>query len=247
MAHNISFSDEEYQKAAEKWRQQLLLLPMLSCKDSLRFMTGIPGIRNKEHVGTAKSNAQFGPYKADKNSSSTTEVKYRELETFFGNVCEDFEPNSVITMLLGQNASFLGEGQKTAPSAKLVIASVLQRLYYHRRCRGNGRKHLRGQRQPPEDYDRVQRSRCARCCQVHRAESPPGSPGYREIPLLFARICRCLQRCLYAHSWRYRVQQEIRAGGRRGVEQQDDAGAAHLSRRFFEVLLGSEIEYALWI
>lgn len=128
MAHNISFSDEEYQKAAEKWRQQLLLLPMLSCKDSLRFMTGIPGIRNKEHVGTAKSNAQFGPYKADKNSSSTTEVKYQELETFFGNVCEDFEPNSVITMLLGQNASFLGEGQKTAPSAKLVIASVLKSL-----------------------------------------------------------------------------------------------------------------------
>ena len=128
MAHNISFFDEEYQKAAEKWRQQLLLLPMLSCKDSLRFMTGIPGIRNKEHVGTAKSNAQFGPYKADKNSSSTTEVKYRELETFFGNVCEDFEPNSVITMLLGQNASFLGEGQKTAPSAKLVIASVLKSL-----------------------------------------------------------------------------------------------------------------------
>lgn len=128
MAHNISFSDEEYQKAAEKWRQQLLLLPMLSCKDSLRFMTGIPGIRNKEHVGTAKSNAQFGPYKADKNSSSTTEVKYRELETFFGNVCEDFEPNSVITMLLGQNASFLGEGQKTAPSAKLVISSVLKSL-----------------------------------------------------------------------------------------------------------------------
>lgn len=128
MAHNISFSDEEYQKAAEKWRQQLLLLPMLSCKDSLRFMTGIPGIRNKEHVGTVKSNAQFGPYKADKNSSSTTEVKYRELETFFGNVCEDFEPNSVITMLLGQNASFLGEGQKTAPSAKLVIASVLKSL-----------------------------------------------------------------------------------------------------------------------
>ena len=128
MAHNITFSDEEYQKAAEKWRQQLLLLPMLSCKDSLRFMTGIPGIRNKEHVGTAKSNAQFGPYKADKNSSSTTEVKYRELETFFGNVCEDFEPNSVITMLLGQNASFLGEGQKTAPSAKLVIASVLKSL-----------------------------------------------------------------------------------------------------------------------
>ena len=128
MAHNISFSDEEYQKAAEKWRQQLLLLRMLSCKDSLRFMTGIPGIRNKEHVGTAKSNAQFGPYKADKNSSSTTEVKYRELETFFGNVCEDFEPNSVVTMLLGQNASFLGEGQKTAPSAKLVIASVLKSL-----------------------------------------------------------------------------------------------------------------------
>ena len=287
MAHNISFSDEEYQKAAEKWRQQLLLLPMLSCKDSLRFMTGIPGIRNKEHVGTAKSNAQFGPYKADKNSSSTTEVKYRELETFFGNVCEDFEPNSVITMLLGQNASFLGEGQKTAPSAKLVIASVLKSLgeslhnvlfTAKRNAEGdtsadlfNGFITIADAEVTAENISEAKGNLLkittgfseadaldvasdlevgadsGRGLLVHRAESPPGSPGYREIPLLFARICRRLQRCLYAHAWRYRVQQEIRAGGRRGVEQQDDAGAAHLSRRFFEVLLGSEIEYALWI
>ncbi|WP_298663912.1 hypothetical protein [uncultured Barnesiella sp.] len=91
-------------------------------------MTGIPGVRGKLHVGTAASNAQFGPYKASKSSSSATEVKYRELETFFGNACEDFEPNSVITTLLGEGASFLGEGQKVAPSAKLVIATVAKSL-----------------------------------------------------------------------------------------------------------------------
>ncbi|WP_281694247.1 hypothetical protein [Barnesiella viscericola] len=128
MAHTISFSDEDYKKAAEKWKKELLLIPMMAAKDSLRFMTGIPGVRGKLHVGTAASNAQFGPYKASKSSSSATEVKYRELETFFGNACEDFEPNSVITTLLGEGASFLGEGQKVAPSAKLVIATVAKSL-----------------------------------------------------------------------------------------------------------------------
>ncbi|WP_346700904.1 hypothetical protein [Barnesiella sp. An22] len=128
MAHTISFSDEEYKKAAEKWRKELLLIPMMAAKDSLRFMTGIPGVRGKLHVGTAASNAQFGPYKASKSSSTTTDVKYRELETFFGNACEDFEPNSVITTLLGEGASFLGDGQKVAPSAKLVLATVAKSL-----------------------------------------------------------------------------------------------------------------------
>lgn len=128
MAHTISFSDEDYKKAAEKWRKQLLLLPMFACQESLRFMTGIPGVRGKLHVGTAGSKAQFAPYKASRTSSTTTDVTYRELETFFGNVCEDFEPNSVITTLLGEGAPFLGDGQKNAPSAKLVIASVAKSL-----------------------------------------------------------------------------------------------------------------------
>ena len=128
MAHTISFFFFYYKKAAEKWKKELLLIPMMAAKDSLRFMTGIPGVRGKLHVGTAASNAQFGPYKASKSSSSATEVKYRELETFFGNACEDFEPNSVITTLLGEGASFLGEGQKVAPSAKLVIATVAKSL-----------------------------------------------------------------------------------------------------------------------
>ena len=129
--HQISFSDNDYKKAAERWEKQLLLMPLMAAQDTLKFMTGIPGVRTKVHLGTAESSAQFAPYKYDRKSAGTTSIIFRELEPFFGNVSEDFEPNSVIQTLLGANAAFLGDGQKQAPSAKLVLACVAKSLGAH--------------------------------------------------------------------------------------------------------------------
>ncbi|MBE6317834.1 MAG: hypothetical protein E7081_02540 [Bacteroidales bacterium] len=129
--HTISFSDEEYKKAAEKWKRELLLMPLFSCQDTLKYMTGMPGVRNALHLGTAESNAQFAPYRSDRKSANTTDVKFRTLRTYFGNACEDFEPNAYITTLLGEGAAFLGDGQAKAPSAKLVLACVAKSLGAH--------------------------------------------------------------------------------------------------------------------
>ena len=129
--HTISFSDEEYKKAAEKWKRELLLMPLFSCQDTLKYMTGMPGVRNALHLGSAESNAQFAPYRSDRKSANTTDVKYRTLRTYFGNACEDFEPNAYITTLLGESAAFLGDGQAKAPSAKLVLACVAKSLGAH--------------------------------------------------------------------------------------------------------------------
>lgn len=126
--HQINITDEDYKKAAIKWRKELLMLPLFACQDTLKYMTGRPGIRYQEKVGSASSNAQFAPYKADRKSASTTEIKYRTLETFFGNVVEDFEPNQLISTLLGAGASFIGDGQKSAPDAKLVLSLVAKAL-----------------------------------------------------------------------------------------------------------------------
>lgn len=126
--HTISFSTEDYQKAAEKWDKQLLLMPLFSAQETLKYMKGIPGVRNAMHIGTAESNAQFAPYKARRVSAGDTEVIYRELRTYFGNVVEKFEPDAYISYLLGEGADFLGEGQKNAPSAKLVLATVMMAL-----------------------------------------------------------------------------------------------------------------------
>ena len=129
--HTISFSDEDYKKAAEKWKRELLLMPLMACGDTLKFMTGMPGVRNALHLGTAETNAQFAPYRSDRKSADTTKVIYRTLKTYFGNACEDFEPNAYITTLLGENAAFLGNGQAQAPSAKLVLACVAKSLGAH--------------------------------------------------------------------------------------------------------------------
>lgn len=126
--HTISFSDEEYKKAAEKWKKELLLMPLLACGETLKFMTGMPGVRNALHLGSAEASAQFAPYRSDRKSANTTDVKFRTLRTYFGNACEDFEPNAYITTLLGENAAFLGNGQAQAPSAKLVLACVAKSL-----------------------------------------------------------------------------------------------------------------------
>lgn len=126
--HQIQFSLEEYQEAARTYREPLLLLPLFAAQESLKYMTGVPGVRYSVAVGTAESNAQFAPYKASRKSAGTTDIIYRDLKTFFGNCSEDFEPNSVIQLLLGKGAAFLGDGQKNAPSAKLVLATVMKSL-----------------------------------------------------------------------------------------------------------------------
>ena len=126
--HTTQFSDQDYQKAAEKWKRELLLMPLYSCKETLKYMTGMPGVRNALHLGTAETKAQFAPYNASRKSSTTPDVEHRTLKTFFGNASEDFDPNAYITTLLGENALFLGDGQKQAPSAKLVLACVAKSL-----------------------------------------------------------------------------------------------------------------------
>lgn len=126
--HTINIPMEEYQEAARIYKQELLLLPLFSAQDSLKFMTGIPGVRYSVAVGTAESNAQFAPYKASRKSAGTTDIIYRDLKTYFGNVVEEFEPNSVIQLLLGRGAAFIGDGQRSAPSAKLVLATVMKSL-----------------------------------------------------------------------------------------------------------------------
>lgn len=126
--HSIIFSDADYKKAAEQWGKQLLLMPIVACKKTLQYMTPMPGVRTKTHLGTYESNAQFAPYKSSRKTTTTTDVIFRTIEPFLGNVCEEFEPNAYIQTLLGKNADFLGDGQKQALSAKLVLGSVAKSL-----------------------------------------------------------------------------------------------------------------------
>ena len=129
--HQLVFSDADYEKAVKQWGKEFLLMPLYSCMETLKYMTGMPGTRYKVALPTVEGNAQFAPYRSDRRSNDQTKVDFREIETFFGNVRIDFEPNKQIQMLIGQSAAFLGDGQAQAPSAKTVIASVMKSLGAH--------------------------------------------------------------------------------------------------------------------
>ncbi len=130
MAGKLSFTLEDYQTAAIQWRKDLLMLPIIGCQDTLQYMTGRPGIRYKENVGTLNADAQFAPYKASRSNDVNLQIDFRTLETYFGNVVAKFEPNTAISTLLGTGAT-MGDGQMTTPTALHVLAQIAKGLSEH--------------------------------------------------------------------------------------------------------------------
>ena len=131
MAGKLQFTLEEYQDAARKYRKDLLMLPIVGIHDTLQFMTGRPGIRYKESVAAMSGNAQFAPYKPARRSNFNLDLDFRTLETFFGSVVAQFEPNSAISTLLGAIGDTKGDGQMQTPTAKHVLALIAKSLSEH--------------------------------------------------------------------------------------------------------------------
>lgn len=121
----ISPSFEEFKKAAEKWHRTFVKVPVLSAKDTTKYMTGLPGCRTNQHIGTAESKAQFYPYVANKRGDSTTKITFETLEIFFGSMIHDFVPNDEVQTILGEHADTMGAGMSKSEIAKLVIAGVM--------------------------------------------------------------------------------------------------------------------------
>lgn len=130
MAGKLTFSPEDFQQAAIQYRKELLMLPIIGCQESLKFMTARPGIRYKERVGTIAGDAQFAPYNTQKSQDFNLKVDYRELETFFGSVVAKFEPNSAISTILGLGAT-KGDGLMSTPTARAVLDLIAKGLSKH--------------------------------------------------------------------------------------------------------------------
>ena len=131
MAGKLTFTPQEFQEAATKYRRELLMLPIIGCYETLQYMTGRPGIRYKENVGAISGDAQFAPYKPSRSTDFNLNVDYRTLETFFGSVVAKFEPNSAVSTILGATGATKGDGQMQAPTALHVLALIAKGLSSH--------------------------------------------------------------------------------------------------------------------
>lgn len=131
MAGKLTFTLEQYQEAATKYRSDLLMLPIIGIQETLKWMTSRPGIRYKENVGALSGSAQFAPYKPSRSTDFNLNIDYRTLETFMGSVVAKFEPNSAVSTLLGQIGDTKGDGQMKAPTALHVLALIAKSLSEH--------------------------------------------------------------------------------------------------------------------
>ena len=122
---NILPSEEDWKQAAKKWHRQLLKMPVLSMKDSTKFLTGLPGCRTNQYLGGVSTEAQFYPYAPNKRGEGSTEIIFRELPINFGTMNQDFEPNAFAQTMLGENAAVLGQGQARSEMAKLILSQIM--------------------------------------------------------------------------------------------------------------------------
>lgn len=112
---------EDYQKTAVKWMPTLLDLPIRQAADVLKFMHGITGLRGKMKLGDINADSQFAPFKKNRKSDADVNIAYREIETFLGNVVEEFAPVDYAYLAMGYDDPILGEKIKNASTTALVL------------------------------------------------------------------------------------------------------------------------------
>ncbi len=123
---NVTPDATIFTEVAKKLHREFVKMPVLAMKDTTKFMTGLPGCRTNQYLGTVESEAQFYPYVANKRGDGSTAVNFEELEIFFGSMIHDFVPNDYVQTILGEHADILGMGQAKSEMAKLILTTIMQ-------------------------------------------------------------------------------------------------------------------------
>lgn len=120
----IKISDdvlEDYKKTAIKWEPTLLDLPIRAAMDVLKYMHGITGLRGKQRFGEINADSQFAPFSKTRKQNADVNIKYREIETFLGNVIDEFSPVDYALLTMGYDDTILGDKIKGATTTALVL------------------------------------------------------------------------------------------------------------------------------
>lgn len=99
----INVNDPKLLASGDKYRKELLIMPMLQLQAYAQHMTRRMGVRGKETVGEFGSGAQLRPYRTAKDAKDTRELSFRTLETFLGDVVEEFDPYVMSRTIYGNS------------------------------------------------------------------------------------------------------------------------------------------------
>ena len=119
MAFNIT---PELLASGQKFRRELLVLPFAVLEEVTQHMTPRYGIQGKETAGTGKSGAQLRPYRPEKGATDTSEIETREIETFLGDVVEEFDPHVLWSTVYSSSIDTKPDQWKIARNMAMLMA-----------------------------------------------------------------------------------------------------------------------------
>lgn len=123
----IKITDDALNKSAQKFRKELLLMPVKALAESLAHMSLRTGIRYAETVGELTGDIQFGPYDKSRKDDDDISINARTLYTYFGSVVKNFDPNSVYSTIYGSDIT-KGDALKNTDITRQVLAYLAGRL-----------------------------------------------------------------------------------------------------------------------
>ena len=125
-----TFTPESLQESAQKYRTELITMPMFALRDATQHMGMRTGIRYKEHVHELGGKFQMGNFDKYKKGDGATDIKQRTLETFLGNCIEPIDPVSLYKTLWGSDM-VNPSAQKNQPWTKRICAYIAAQIGEH--------------------------------------------------------------------------------------------------------------------
>ncbi len=124
-------SHVELNKAAQKFRKELLIMAVIGLDRTLQHMTLRTGIRYKETVGEIDGPVELMPYTGElENEGYETDgidINGRDLETYLGQAIKLFDPNKLVSSLYG-SAITKGEALKNVPINQAVLTLMMRKI-----------------------------------------------------------------------------------------------------------------------
>ena len=125
-----AFTPESLNESAQKYRTELITMPMFALREATQHMGMMTGIRFKEHLHEMKGKFQMGNFDKYKKGDGATEIKQRTMETFLGNCIEPISPVEIYKTLWGSDI-VNPSGQKNQPWTKRICAFIIAQIGEH--------------------------------------------------------------------------------------------------------------------
>lgn len=122
-----TFTPESLSTAFQKYRTELITMPMYSMAKAMQHMGYRDGIRYREHVHELTGKFQMGNFDKYKKGDGATDIKQRTLETFLGNCIEPIDPVSIYKSLWGSDVVNPNKIQNV-PWVKRICAYVMAQI-----------------------------------------------------------------------------------------------------------------------